>query len=211
MDSSLDESRIETYLAAVDSSMGKVPKDRREALLLELREHVDKLVEDYEAAGRPRADAVDGALSMMGAARKVGRQYASMWYRSTEPGGVLLALGVITVVSTAIWQVLLPLTGRFFRSEFSDFSPLVALAPMMIARLFGVGIFVGWFSPKGAIPAAIIWVVLSVLSFLAVLSAHPLWDRSATSMQWYQISAQAATVGVAAATIRLRMRKFAGI
>jgi hypothetical protein len=86
MDSSLEDVKIESYMAAVDASMGKVPQERREALLLELRGHVDKLVEDYEVAGQSRAAAVDGALSMMGAAKKVGRQYASMWYRSTEPG-----------------------------------------------------------------------------------------------------------------------------
>ena len=77
MDISLEQ-RIESYLSAVNASMGKVPGERRAALMLELREHIEKLVDDYEADGKSTAEAVEAALSMMGAAKKLGRQYASM-------------------------------------------------------------------------------------------------------------------------------------
>lgn len=211
MDSSRDDSRVESYLAAVDLSMGKVPAERREALLLELRGHVDKLVEDYEADGKSKVDSVDQALSMMGASKKLGRQYARMWYRSTEPGNILAALGVMTVAGSVASAVLNPLYSHLNAQFPAGMAPSAALLVWAIARMSS-GLFAGWYASKGAVRAAWIESILAVVSSTVMLLTLPHAVMLNVKAQYVDLAlSNVLGVGGAVIAVRLRMRKFAGI
>jgi len=212
MDSSRDDGRIESYLAAVEASMGKVPSERREALVLELRGHVDKLVEDYEADGKSKAVAVDQALSMMGEAQKLGRQYARMWYRSTEPGSVLAAFGVLMISNRVIGSLLNPIYVRFgSHAPVNHFAVTYLFPGLSIATAIVGTILMSWVMPKGATRALMIQCALVIAASTTMWIGRSANVTSLVMSQLILIAANLISVGVAAAVVRLRMRKFAGI
>ncbi len=203
MDNSLEQ-RILFYLSAVDAAMGHVPHERREALRLELRDHIDRLVDRYAAAGKTAADAVDEALSMMGEPSRVGREYTSMWYRSTEPGSVLAGVGVIEVTRSVLSAIIRPCMMHHYPGP--PFVPAAVLCLQFVTP----AIMAGWMNPKGATKAAALTSALSLCVDFTLRLGLP--HGAIENPSFLFVSALSLpTVLVAAVTTRVRMRRIAGI
>lgn len=210
MNSPLDsrESRIAIYLADVDRAMPKVPKDRRDSLLLELSSHIDRLIEEYVEEGRSPGRAVDDALSMMGDAKKLGRDYVRNWYRSTEPGSIFVAFFVINIVDRILTIVGNPMLAH-------SMSLSIYGGWILFVTSSCLGAFIaGWKSPKGATIAAGMNLGLLALSnavSMYVLTRQPAIQIHITPLSLVPGLGGLLAVATASITVRARMRKLAGI
>lgn len=181
----IPERLIVSYLSLVDVAMPRVPEDRRSGLISEMREHIDRLVEDLKAAGIPPEEAVRKALSTMGSPESIGRKYARMWNRRADRGSVITAFLVSTVFGAVGSSFLTPtilgrddLVGNRWNFETSVATTLLLSIPQIVG-----GLMAGFMAPRGAIKGVGIRVIVTVTATLVMLGFPPHETASIVNLQ----------------------------
>jgi hypothetical protein len=202
-----EDPAIEMYLTAVERSMMHVPMDRRVMLLTELRSHIDRLVEDDEAAGTANAKAVAKALSMMGPPRSIGREYTRMWRRSTEGGNALAAFGIITLAGVIGSAVLTPYVTRIDTLVGDRWDWITTLQTLsMVAGPVAIGgLLAGWLTPRGAMKAAYVRAAITI-AFTSVMLIMPPHETVSLVRLQLESAFAGGFLCVAAASIGRRLR-----
>jgi hypothetical protein len=200
---------IEAFVVSVACNMGRVPDQRRDELLTELRVHLATQAEDFESDGQSKPEAHASAIKMMGSPQSLGRSYARMWYRSTEPGTFLSSLGVMAVVVGIGSAILNPLIHRTLDSpSHSGLIGALGLANLLAGRVCPA-IVSGWLTPKYAVRATVFNTLVYAVSTWFSLPHYHVHDVLSALVADALISASC--VLVARATTRVRMLKLAGI
>jgi hypothetical protein len=216
-DPSLDPA-IKDYLRRVSASVGKLPTERRDALLIELASHIEKLADEYREKGLQPDSATAEALKMMGDARKTGRSCAKTWYRANEPGSFLVAVGIASIIGTILGSFLQCLAFAILPGHMTPDQLAKYQALILVTRLFP-GLSAGWYSPKGASIGAAAYASLMTANSLFIVYLN--WSRAGTPHtafhQEFGQMLQFAVLGPVAAYVsaaiagRVRMYRYAGI
>jgi hypothetical protein len=107
---------MQSFLTRVAAPMRRMPAEKQEALLLEVRTHLETLVEDYTAQGMSMTKSVAAATKMMGDPKSLGRTYAATWYRAKERGTFWQATTVAGIVLVGV-EIINHFIGQFNKSH----------------------------------------------------------------------------------------------
>ena len=155
--------RLDTYLADIERRLRPMPEAERAGEIEEIRLHIEALSESYQSRGLDTDAAVNMAILQLGAARKVGGDIVTTWWRRDEPdpGSLTRAIATAIIWTCAwpmIWGLLLAgiieIFGTFWASMDFNYIPQGMLTG---AAIIGAPIAAGWMtghtSPRHAISA----------------------------------------------------------